>query len=107
MWITVPHALPNIAPIYRPSNRVHDRKLGHLRRYESHELISAGRSCGLTAVDVQFTGHSIKVLQLALANTLPMRIGERFWWLCERRDLRRTGVRRGAMQLSALFRRDT
>ncbi|MGH3136264.1 MAG: class I SAM-dependent methyltransferase [Gaiellaceae bacterium] len=106
LWVTVPHALPNIAPLFRPPNRRHDRRLGHLRRYESHELIAAARSCGLTAAEVQFTGHSIKALQLALTDKLPMRVRERFWWWCERRDLRSKHVRRGAMQLSALFRRD-
>ena len=51
-------------------------------------------------VDVQFTGHAVKVAQLVLAP-----LGDRIWWLCERGDLRRANVRRGAMQLSAVARR--
>ena len=30
-------------------------------------------------------------------------LGDRLWWLCERRDLRRAHVRGGSMQLSILF----
>jgi SAM-dependent methyltransferase len=97
-WITVPHALRHIAPFFRPANRWHDRRIGHLRRYEAESLVDAGRAVGLDALEVQFTGHPIKVLQLAAAP-----LSDRFWWNCEWRDLRRSHVRRGSMQLSVLF----
>ena len=100
-WVTVPHALAQISPIFRGANRRHDRRLGHLRRYEAEQLVAAGRAVGLRSVEVQYTGHAVKVLQLLTA-----RLGERVWWLWERRDLRRAGVSRGAMQLSALFEKD-
>ena len=106
LWVTVPHALRNIAHVFRPANRRHDERLGHLRRYEADELIASAGSHGLTARDVQFTGHSIKALQLVLTARLPRRWRDPFWWWCERRDLRRDDARRGAMQLSALFRRE-
>jgi ubiquinone/menaquinone biosynthesis C-methylase UbiE/uncharacterized protein YbaR (Trm112 family) len=98
-WVTVPHGLPNISPVFRRANRRHDRRLGHLRRYEAETLVQAARPGGLQAVDVQFTGHSIKVLQLA-----GKRLGDRLWWWCERRD-RRRNVRSGSMQLSVVFER--
>jgi len=101
VWVTVPHALRNISPVFRIPNRRHDRKLGHLRRYESETLVEAGRRAGLVAEDVQFTGHAVKVMQLAAGRLL----GDRFWWWCEARDLRRSNVRRGSMQLSVVFRR--
>jgi SAM-dependent methyltransferase len=99
-WATVPHALRHAWPVFRPANRRHDRNLGHLRRYEAEELAAAGRRVGLELDEVQFTGHPIKVLQL-----LGSRLGDRFWWWCERRDRARAHVRRGSMQLSALFSR--
>jgi hypothetical protein len=102
----VPHALRNVARIFRPSNRRHDRRLGHLRRYEAGELRATAKSYGLTARDIQFTAHSIKVLQLALTDWLPKRWRDPFWWWCERHDLRRDHAPRGAMHLSALFRRE-
>lgn len=99
-WVTVPHALRNISPPFRPANRRHDRRLGHLRRYRAGALADAALRVGLEAEDVQFTGHAIKVLQLAAG-----RLDDRFWWWCERRDLQRSGDRRGSMQLSMVFAR--
>jgi len=101
VWVTVPHALRNISPVFRVPNRRHDRKLGHLRRYEAETLVEAGRRAGLVAEEVQFTGHAVKVLQLVAGRVL----GDGFWWWCEARDLRRSNVRRGSMQLSVVFRR--
>lgn len=104
-WVTVPHALGNISPVFRAPNRRHDRRLGHLRRYEAEALVEAGRRAGLVAEDVRFTGHPIKVLQLAATKISPGRIADGFWWWCEARDLARSLVRRGSMQLSVLFTR--
>jgi ubiquinone/menaquinone biosynthesis C-methylase UbiE/uncharacterized protein YbaR (Trm112 family) len=99
-WITVPHALRHSRPIFRGANRRHDRRLGHLRRYEAETLIERARSVGLEPLDVQFTGHSVKVLQL-----LAGRLSDRLWWWCEARDRRRSRDRRGSMQLSIVFAR--
>jgi SAM-dependent methyltransferase len=104
-WITVPHALPNITAVFRPANRRHDRRLGHLRRYEADELAELGARFGLDPAEVHFTGHPIKVLQLIAARLLPRPLADRLWWWCERRDLRESGRRRGSMQLSVLFTR--
>jgi len=104
-WVTVPHGLRNIPLVFRLPNRRHDRRLGHLRRYEAESLVHDGGQAGLAAVDVQFTGHPVKAVQLG-ATTIPGEpLGDRFWWWCERRDLRRSTTRRGSMQLSVLFER--
>ena len=105
-WVTTPHALQNIAPWFRPPNRIHDRRLGHLRRYESSNLVDAAAPLGLTAVDVQFTGHPIKVLQIATGRFARTRFGRRLWWWCESRDLRDRSVPKGSMQVSVLLRRE-
>ena len=99
-WVTVPHALRHAWRILRPPNRRHDRRLGHLRRYEAEELIARGREVGLEADEVEFTGHPIKVLQLVAG-----RLGDRLWWWCERRDRARSRERAGSMQLSVVFTR--
>jgi len=99
-WITAPHAMRYVPRIFRPANRRHDRRLGHLRRYDVRELARRCEHVGLVLSDVQFTGHSVKALQLA-ARVIPRsRVRDRFWWWCEQRDLRRVGRPRGAMQLS-------
>jgi SAM-dependent methyltransferase len=99
-WITVPHALRHISPLFRGANRRHDRRLGHLRRYEADSLVERARGVGLEPLDVQFTGHPVKVLQF-----LAGRASNRLWWWCEARDRRRSGDRRGSMQLSVVFAR--
>jgi SAM-dependent methyltransferase len=98
-WITVPHGLRNISPVFRLPNRLHDRRLGHLRRYEAEALVAAARRFSLEAEEVQFTGHPIKVLQLAVARSRGL------WSWCERRDLSRSNRRRGSMQLSLVLTR--
>jgi ubiquinone/menaquinone biosynthesis C-methylase UbiE len=99
-WITAPHALRHIPRIFRPANRRHDRRLGHLRRYEAQELGQRFQRVGLVPVDVQFTGHWVKVLQLAGRAIPHAGLRDRFWWWCERRDLRRSKRARASMQLS-------
>jgi ubiquinone/menaquinone biosynthesis C-methylase UbiE len=99
-WITVPHALSHISPVFRGASRRHDRRLGHLRRYDAESLVERARSVGLEPLDVQFTGHPVKVLQL-----LAGRLSDRVWWWCEARDRRRSADRRGSMQLSVVFAR--
>jgi ubiquinone/menaquinone biosynthesis C-methylase UbiE len=99
-WVTVPHELRNISPVFRPANRRHDRRLGHLRRYEADTLTTDARELGLEVVEVQFTGHATKVLQLVAGS-----LSERLWWWCERRDQRQSGRRRGSMQLSLVLAR--
>jgi ubiquinone/menaquinone biosynthesis C-methylase UbiE len=97
-WVTVPHALRHISPLFRGANRRHDRRLGHLRRYDAETLVAGARDAGLEPVDVQYTGHAVKVLQVAAPWA-----GDRVWWWCERRDRRRSHVERGSMQLSAVL----
>jgi ubiquinone/menaquinone biosynthesis C-methylase UbiE len=99
-WLTVPHALRHISHVFRQANRRHDRRLGHLCRYEAETLVEAGRAAGLEPLEIQYTGHPVKVLQLGAG-----RFSDRLWWWCERRDQRRRNTRRGSMQLSVLFAR--
>ena len=104
-WITVPHDLQHFSPLFWYPNVAHDRRLGHLRRYSAGPLEERCRRLGLVADEVQWTGHAIKALQIALADRLHGRRADRFWWWCETRDLARAHRRRGSMQLGMTFRR--
>jgi len=104
-FVTVPHALRHFSPVFWLPNWLHDRRLGHLRRYGAEDLGEACRRAGLVPVEAQFTGHAVKALQIALTGRLPAAVDERVWWWCERRDLRRMRRRRGSMQLSVVARR--
>jgi SAM-dependent methyltransferase len=106
-WITVPHALRHMSPVFRLPNVLHDRRLGHLRRYDASDLREACDGVGLLATDTQFTGHPIKVLQLAAGTRPSQRWLNAAWWWCERRDLARAKRRRGSMQLSLALRRSS
>lgn len=104
-FVTVPHALRYFSPVFWMPNWLHDRRLGHLRRYGADGLAASGRAAGLVPTEAQFTGHAVKALQIAFTNRLPGKVHDRFWWWCERRDLARIRRQRGSMQLSVLFRR--
>jgi hypothetical protein len=69
-------------------------------------LLGRAAASASRAEQTQFTGHAVKVLQLAADWVLDGRV-DRFWWWCERRDLRRSQIRRGSMQLSVIFSRRT
>jgi SAM-dependent methyltransferase len=103
--VTVPHALHNFSPVFWPHNVLHDRKLGHLRRYDADALGHDLQRAGLVPTRAQFTGHAIKAVQIASVGRLPSRWADRFWWWCERRDLARIRRRRGSMQLTVHARR--
>jgi ubiquinone/menaquinone biosynthesis C-methylase UbiE len=104
-WITAPHAMRYVPRIFRPANRRHDRRLGHLRRYDAQELARSCARVGLVPTDVQLSGHSVKALQLGARLIPHPRLRNRFWWWCEQRDLRRSRQPRGAMQLSVALKR--
>jgi SAM-dependent methyltransferase len=97
-WITVPHAMQHIPLALRVPNVLHDRRLGHLRRYEAEDLLAAAEARGLRRQDVQYTGHTVKLLQLAAPRW------DRLWWWAERRDLRQLQRREGSLQLSVALR---
>lgn len=103
--ITVPHALRHFSPVFWLPNWLHDRRLGHLRRYSADTLGADCHRAGLAPVETQFTGHAVKALQIATTGRLPERVADRFWWWCERQDLARMRRRRGSMQLSVVLRR--
>lgn len=104
-WITVPHDLRHFSPLFWYPNVAHDQRLGHLRRYSAGPLEERCRQLGLVADDVQWTGHTIKALQIVFADRLRGRLADRFWWWCEKRDLARARQRCGSMQLSLAFHR--
>jgi ubiquinone/menaquinone biosynthesis C-methylase UbiE len=104
-FIMVPHEMDYVPRAFRPANRRHDRRLGHLRRYSAEGLLKLVGEVGLSPVDVRFTGHSVKVAQIVGEHLLRGRPRRRFWWWCERHDLARSRKRRGSMQLGAVVRR--
>jgi ubiquinone/menaquinone biosynthesis C-methylase UbiE len=106
VWFTVPHAFRYIPPPIWPLYWWHDRRIGHKRHYDEHRLVALCERRGLEHVQTEFSGHSIKFLQLALTALPPVRRPQsRLWWRLERRDRSRAARPLGAVQLSAVFRK--
>lgn len=59
MMVTVPLKYKYILPFFWPMNFIHDKQVGHLRRYD---LESLRRKFNLRVVNYFYTGHLVKVL---------------------------------------------
>jgi ubiquinone/menaquinone biosynthesis C-methylase UbiE/uncharacterized protein YbaR (Trm112 family) len=107
VFVTVPHRMRHFSPIWWLPNWLHDRRIGHLRRYDAATMGEALTANGFFVEHVQHTGRFVKVVQVLLQRLVP-RIGSgRVWWMLERRDLARVARARGAMQLSVVARRSS
>jgi len=105
VWVTVPHAYKLMPPFVWPAYWWHDRRIGHKRHYGEDRLCALFGRHGLSHVETQYTGHTVKLLQYAmlLAAHRTGRSVSKLWWRLERADLR--AVRRAfwAIQISAVF----
>ena len=97
------YILPPLWPVYA----WHDRKLGHKRHYDEARTRRPPPRAGLEHAETTYTGHAVKVLQLALDRLLPSSTprGNRLWWRLERLDLRASHRPYGALQLNVVFRK--
>jgi SAM-dependent methyltransferase len=107
VWITVPLAYRYILPPLWPAYLWHDRRIGHRRHYDEQRLVELLDRVGLRHLTTTYTGHAVKVLQLALDRVLRVdqRRRDRLWWALERRDLRAQGRPYGALQLNVVVQR--
>jgi SAM-dependent methyltransferase len=107
VWVTVPHAYRFMPPPIWPLYWVHDRRIGHKRHYTEGALAATLAAAGFEHVRTEFSGHPVKLLQVAL--TLVRRSfrepGSRTWWRLEELDRRAAARALGAVQLNAVFRR--
>ncbi|HAI73857.1 MAG TPA: hypothetical protein DCS28_01335 [Candidatus Moranbacteria bacterium] len=61
LMITVPLNYKFLNPLFISINWFHDKRIGHLRRYDEKKLIN--KFTGWNAQDVYYTGHTKKVLK--------------------------------------------
>lgn len=59
IFITVPIKLRYVWPFFWPINIIHDRRIGHLRRYDLDELKEKFK---YQVVEVSYSGHLLKIL---------------------------------------------
>ena len=65
MFITVPLKYRYLLPFLIPVNYIHDKRIGHLRRYDKESL---QKLFGLNVLYVFYTGHFLKVLGFLLSS---------------------------------------
>jgi ubiquinone/menaquinone biosynthesis C-methylase UbiE len=109
LWLTVPHAFRYMPLPVWPFYWWHDRRIGHKRHYDERRLVELCAEAGLKHVRTSYSAHPVKILQF-LGTTLLARMREQrssVWWCLEALDRRAEDRRIGALQLSAVFRRES
>lgn len=97
LYITVPLKFRYIWPFLWPINWLHDRRIGHLRRYDYESL---EKKFGLRVVRVFYTGHLVKVFGLLVKVFAKSKYNEAYF---EQQDNRQTQNRYGANNITIIF----
>lgn len=97
LFITVPLSLKFVWPFFWLINILHDRRLGHLRRYDKKCL---EKKFQLKTVKVFYTGHLIKVLGALLSIFFKTHIFDTF---LETQDKIKEDMFYGANNISIIF----
>lgn len=97
MFITVPLKFKYLWPFFWPINYIHDKLIGHLRRYD---IINLERKFRLKIVKVFYTGHFTKTLGYFI-NLILKNIN--FDKLLEKIDSKSENLRYGASNIIVIF----
>lgn len=97
LYITVPLKFRYIWPFLWPINWLHDRRIGHLRRYDYEDLQN---KFDLSVVKYFYTGHLIKVIGLFMSIFRKSSYKEEYF---EREDSKLVDKRYGANNISIIF----
>ena len=62
LMITVPLSYRYLNPLFIPINYIHDKKIGHLRRYDFETLRKKFEKIGFEVANVFYTGHFLKTI---------------------------------------------
>ena len=91
VFMTVPLKLRWVWPIFWAINWIHDRRIGHLRRYDRTSLLRLFGPYGFAERTTYYTGHMLKVAVVLLTMAVRFRSARLLKWL-EVQD-RRAGSR--------------
>lgn len=97
MFITVPLKFRFIWPFLWLLNFIHDKRLGHLRRYDLETLINLFK---LKTIKIFYTGHFIKVVGVLISILLKT---HRFDKQLEIIDQKKENMRYGANNIAVIF----
>ncbi len=97
--ITVPIAYYLLNPLFLVVNYLHDKRIGHLRRYTKESIL--GRFRGWKFVTLYYTGHTVKVLKTLVNQIAPIFDPRNI----EQEDERRASQKLFATNVSVLLRK--
>lgn len=99
LMITVPILYRYLNPFFIPINYIHDKRIGHLRRYDERILSKKFRNWNL--IKKYYTGHSKKMIKIILKSI--------FSWLDEKKieaeDTEYEGIKMWATNMISFFKK--
>ncbi len=101
-FITVPLKLRYIWPFLWPINIIYDRRIGHLRRYDTASLSRVLEPIGFAIQKVFYTGHLLKVIGVVVETVLKT---QRLDASLEQADKKKESSRYGASNLAVSIKR--
>lgn len=101
LMITVPVKFKYVNPLFIPINIVHDRNMGHLRRYDKNSLEKKFLKWDLKRC--YYTGHFFKVVSVLLNTLFPSLISE---FYIENIDKKYEGLSWGSSNICGFFRKN-
>ncbi len=100
MFIVVPLKLRYIWPFLWLPNYIHDKQIGHLRRYDLQTLRTRFK---LKTIKYFYTGHLIKVLPIVLSKFMNNGSDKSFHEFFEKKDQEQDQILYGANNISVVF----
>ena len=97
MFITVPLRFKYVWPFLWPINYVHDKRIGHLRRYDLNIL---KKKFNLEVVKYFYTGHLVKIWGIIISLITK---GSKYDYYFEKLDEEKSHNRYGASNITVIF----
>ena len=66
IFLTVPIKYRYLNPLFLILNWVHDKKIGHLRRYDEKNIYMKFSNYGFTIIKNYYTGHTMKIIKILI-----------------------------------------
>lgn len=99
IFIVTPLKLRFVWPFFWPVNILHDKRIGHLRRYDEVDI---QRKFNLKTEKIYYSGHVIKFVWLLFSKIFNTKILENF---IERLDNNMSGIKYGASNISVVLKK--
>lgn len=97
MFIAVPLKFRYVWPFLWPINYIHDKRIGHLRRYDLEDL---KKKFQLPITNVFYTGHLVKIFSIIVSILTRSKTHEKYF---ETLDKKRSAKKFGANNITVIF----